>query len=116
MSDLERTLDFQLKALKIGGYEREYRFDPDRRYRADFAWPTRSLLVEVEGGTRQYGRHNRHEGFEKDCTKYNRAALLGWTVLRFTSSQVTRGEAASVIETYLHSSAKDGPDGEPDAA
>ena len=92
MSDLERTLDFQLKALKIGGYEREYRFDPDRRYRADFAWPTRSLLVEVEGGTRQYGRHNRHEGFEKDCTKYNRAALLaGRPAVYIFSGDARRG-------------------------
>ena len=106
-SELERTLDFQLKALKIGGYEREYKFAaPDRRYRADFAWPTIKLLVEVEGGTRQYGRHNRHDGFEKDCEKYNAAALLGWTVLRFTSSQVNRGEAISVIETYLHTASR----------
>lgn len=106
ISDLEATLDFQLRALKIAGYEREYRFDPDRRWRADFAWPTRSLLVEVEGGTRGYGRHNRHDGFERDCEKYNRAALLGWTVLRFTSSQVMRGEATNVIETYLDRQAR----------
>lgn len=101
-SELEQTLEFQLRALKIGGYEREYRFDPERRWRADFAWPSRSLLVEVEGGTRQYGRHNRHDGFEKDCEKYNAAQMAGWKVLRFTSSQVVDGRAASVIETYLH--------------
>ena len=105
MSELEETLAGQLRMLKIGGYEREYRFDPARRFRADFAWPNRKLLVEVEGGTRQYGRHNRHEGFERDCEKYNSAALKGWTVLRFTSSQVRDGRAAQVIETYLHMAA-----------
>ena len=101
MSQLEDRLAFQLKALKITGYEREYRFDSERRWRADFAWPGAMLLVEIEGGTHSGGRHVRGKGFEEDARKYNRAALLGWTVLRFTGSQVRSGEAAELIETYL---------------
>lgn len=53
-------------------------FAKPRRFRADFAWPDRKLIVEVEGGTFTRGRHVRPLGFEHDCTKYNLAALQGF--------------------------------------
>ncbi len=78
--------------------EREYRFEPSRRWRFDFAWPDMLIAVEVEGGTRHQGRHNRHEGFENDCEKYNHAALVyGWYVLRFTSDMVKDGRMAATM-------------------
>ncbi len=102
MSELEAVLDFQLKALKIGGYGREVEFHPERKWRGDFVWGRPAMLiVEVEGGTYSGGRHVRGEGFEKDARKYNTAALMGYTVLRFTGSQVKSGEAVDVISTYL---------------
>ncbi len=102
MSDLEATLDFQLKALKIGGYGREVKFHPERKWRGDFVWGRPAMLiVEVEGGTYSGGRHVRGKGFEEDARKYNQAALMGYTVLRFTGKQVKSGEAAECVETYL---------------
>ncbi len=102
MSDLEATLDFQLKALKIAGYGREVKFHPERKWRADFLWGRPAmLLVEVEGGTYSGGRHVRGKGFEEDTVKHNTASLMGYTVLRFTGKQVHSGEAAATIETYL---------------
>lgn len=103
MSELEETLAGQMRLRGIGGYVRQYKFAaPERKYQADFAWPHRRLIVEIEGGTWGYGRHNRPQGFEEDCNKYNLAVLQGWDVLRFTSSQVKRQEAVDVIETHLH--------------
>jgi len=64
--------------------EREYRFAPPRRWRFDFAWPDAMVAVECEGGTWSRGRHVRGGGFERDCAKYNAAALAGWTVVRLT--------------------------------
>lgn len=101
MSELEEMLAFQIKCLKLQTPEREYRFNPDRRYRADFAWPEHKLLVEVEGGTWIRGRHSRGRGFENDCEKYNLATLDGWRVLRFTTGQIERGWAVSIIEAIL---------------
>lgn len=81
--------------------EREYRFAPRRKYRADFAWPDRRLLVEVEGGTYSRGRHVRPEGYAEDARKYNLAALQGWRVLRFTGEMVRDGSALATIEEAL---------------
>jgi len=81
--------------------EREYKFAPGRRYPADFAWPQYKLLVEVEGGTYINGRHTRGVGYANDCRKYNLAALLGWTVLRYTTDMVKSGEAVRGIEEFI---------------
>ncbi len=80
--------------------EHEYRHG--RNWRFDFAWPSLKLAAEVEGGTHSGGRHTRGSGFEKDAEKYNRAAELGWTVLRYTGNQVTSGEALVQIERMVN--------------
>ncbi len=76
----------------------EFRFDPDRKYRADMAYPVRSLLIEVEGGVFIRGRHNRCIGFLSDMEKYNLMACKGYYLLRFTPQQVKNGEAFKVIK------------------
>jgi very-short-patch-repair endonuclease len=68
-------------------FVQEHRFS-ERKWRFDFAWPAKALAVELEGGSWVRGRHNRPQGFENDCEKYNAAALLGWRVLRFTTGMV----------------------------
>lgn len=100
-SDLEAELYNQIQYCNLPLPDTEYRFYPKRRWRADFAWVDQKLIVEVEGGTYMRGRHTRGAGFEKDCEKYNRAALEGWRVLRFTSKQIKSGEAISMIEEAL---------------
>ena len=99
------TLEAELLGyLHVMGYpepQREYRFHPTRKFRADFAWPELRLLVEVEGGQYVKGRHQTPAGFEADCEKYNLAALEGWTVLRFTTSMIHDGRAVNTIEDFL---------------
>lgn len=74
----------------------EYRFDAERHWRFDFAWPARKVAVEIEGATWTRGRHTRGAGFEKDAEKYNAATLLGWRVLRFTGDMLKRTPDACV--------------------
>ena len=74
----------------------EHRFDPARKWRFDFAELTLKIAVEIEGGSRQGGRHNRHDGFVKDMDKYNRAVVLGWRLIRCTPAQF---DACSVFPT-----------------
>lgn len=76
----------------------EYRFAPPRRWRFDLCWPELLLAAEIEGGTWGQGRHSRPQGYERDCEKYNEAALLGWRVLRFTTAMVRDGRALATIE------------------
>ena len=84
--------------LLEAGYavEREYKFFPHRRWRADFALLEHALLVEIEGVSYRGagGRHQRGAGYQADCEKYNSAAIMGFHVLRFTPAMV-RGTAKS---------------------
>lgn len=81
---------------------REYQFTPTRKFKFDFAWPDLSLAVEVEGGTRfGLSRHSRGDGFERDCEKYNLAALEGWRVLRFSTRMVESGDAIDAVREIL---------------
>jgi len=107
MSDAEEAFAFHLRvAPGVPAPEREYRFDPSRRWRFDFAWPAQKLAVEVEGGTFSGGRHTRGSGFEKDAEKYNTACAQGWYILRITPSQVDSGKALEWVEQALRNAGR----------
>jgi very-short-patch-repair endonuclease len=98
-SPIEELFAVHVRASKLPEPAREYRFDPTRRWRADFAFVDQKILVEIEGGIWTGGRHTRGSGFEADAEKYSAAALLGWTVLRFTGGMAKSGAAiAKAIE------------------
>lgn len=84
-SDLEAELDFLLHRLGYPKPMEEFYFMPGRRFRADRAYPERLILIEVEGGIYQQGRHQRPTGYTNDCIKYSWASILGYTLLRFTA-------------------------------
>lgn len=87
----EETLALHLRASNIE-FEREVCLITGRKWRVDFVLRP-SLVVEVEGGSWQMGRHQRPQGFEQDCAKYNALTLAGYSVLRYTSDMVLRGDA-----------------------
>jgi very-short-patch-repair endonuclease len=97
----EETLALHLRANRLEGWEREYRFHATRKWRVDFAWPERKLAVEVEGGTWSGGRHTRGAGFEADLEKYQALTLAGFRLLRFSTAQVVDGRAINVILELL---------------
>jgi very-short-patch-repair endonuclease len=101
MSELEETLAFHLKAAKLPVPEREYRFDPERKWRFDFAWVDQMLAVECEGGQWVNGRHNHPQHTAAELNKYNAAAVAGWKVLRFNGSMIESGQAVTTIEEVL---------------
>lgn len=99
-SELEDRLAFHIKATGLPKPEREFMFATGigRKWRADFAFPDRKLLVEIEGGSWVNGAHSRGLHFQSDCDKYNHAVMLGWKVLRFTTDDVTHGRAIAMLE------------------
>lgn len=101
MSDLETELEFQIRAYRLPPPLREYRFDPARRWRFDFAWPQKRVALEVEGGVWSGGRHTRGSGFISDCEKYNTATLAGWKVFRVTGEHVRSGVAVDLAQKAL---------------
>ena len=104
-SELEETLWVHIRCMHgehgIPMPEREFMFHPQRRWRADFCWPEKMLIVEAEGGVWANGRHSRGKGFIADCTKYNEATLLGYTVLRVTMEHIKSGQAIDWIMRFL---------------
>ncbi|WP_262124201.1 endonuclease domain-containing protein [Acinetobacter baumannii] len=96
----EVLLATHLKACKIE-FEQEYKFHPKRKWRADFLITGKKILIEVEGGIWSGGRHTRGKGYIGDMEKYNSAAMMGFTVLRFSTEQVKSGMALKQIELLI---------------
>lgn len=69
------------KALTL---EEEYRFHPEKRYRADFAIPSLKVLIEYEGLNSEKSGHTTIGGYTKDTEKYNLAQSMGWRIIRVT--------------------------------
>lgn len=127
VSRLEELLYNQIVSNGLPDPVREYKFHKTRRWRADFAWPDRMLIVEVEGGTYGNrvicnlchkpvmqrtgagklipvftgGRHNSASGFEADAEKYNTAQISGWRVIRVTGKMIKSGAAIEFIKEML---------------
>lgn len=97
----EEQLAQHLTIYKVP-FEREFQFDPERKWRADFCIDP-NILVEVEGGIHMQGRHVRGKTYEADLEKYNKATLLGFRILRFSTFQVHSGIA---IDTILEAMGK----------
>jgi very-short-patch-repair endonuclease len=101
ISSPEEFLFWQIRVKELPLPYREYRFDPIRKFRFDFAWPDFKIAVEVEGGLWIYGRHQRPVTFQRDLDKYNLALLHGWRVFRFSPEMIEDGYAISVLEKVL---------------
>ena len=102
----EEQLALHIKAIGLPAPVREFYFAKPRRFRADFAWPDRKILAEVEGGTWSGGRHVRGKGYESDCEKYSIAAMLGYRVLRFTTAMVRDGRAIGFLAATIREGGK----------
>ena len=100
-SQLEAELALQIKALGLPEPVREYPAIKGRKFRFDFAWLERKLLVEVNGGTYTKGAHSTGAGIARDYEKANLAQLAGWRVLSFDGKAVKDGTAVEVIRQAL---------------
>ena len=88
-SRLESRFELLWRALGGPELEKEFRFHPVRKWRADFAHLPSRTLIEIEGGIYVNGRHNRGAGFAADLEKYLEAALAGWRVVRLGPNELT---------------------------
>ncbi len=101
-----------LEQIQLAGLPvplREYTFHANRQWRFDFCWREDGNLVacEIEGGiwmqtsTGRSKGHAHPERFERDCEKYNEAALYGWTIIRVTPAMIRDGRALDWLERAL---------------
>jgi hypothetical protein len=87
------------RELGFGEAVREYEFAKPlrRKFRADLAWPSHMMLLEIDGGSFTGGRHVRGYGFTRDCEKQSIAAALGYRVFHFTYAQIADGIAFDLL-------------------
>ena len=108
MSAAEILLAAQLEQAGIP-FEREYKFHPSRKWRADFAvWGIEPLfrleadiLIEVDGATWTMGRHNHPTSVAKEYERTAAAAILGYRMIRCTTEQVNDGTCLLWIRQAL---------------
>jgi len=101
-SALEDLFAMQLDAAGLGGYVREFRAIPGRKFRFDFCFKQERLLIEINGGTYNGGSHGRGVGINRDYEKNNLAVLNNWRVLSFDTKQVKSGAALQVTEQLIN--------------
>jgi hypothetical protein len=83
----EIIIESILKELSLD-FQKEYRFNPLRRWRADYYIPAINTLLEIEGGVFNRGRHSRGTGYTNDTYKYNSAIVLDFKLLRYTTGTI----------------------------
>lgn len=79
----------------------EYRFHDTRKWRFDYAIPSKKIAVEIEGGAWINGRHNRAKGFIADMEKYNTAAAMGWRLLRATPQNLLTTKFLKLLQAAV---------------
>lgn len=71
-------------------YVPEMTVHPERRFRYDYCWPEAAVALELQGGIHQAGKgHVSAAGFKTDCDKLNLSNLLGITLFKFATGQIT---------------------------
>ena len=99
-SRLEKRFEMLWEAHGGPLLEKEHRFHPVRKWRADFAHLPSRTLIEIEGGIYVNGRHNRGAGFAADLEKYLEAGLSGWRLIRLGPNELT-GEIIARLVTLV---------------
>jgi|APGre2960657404_1045060.scaffolds.fasta_scaffold471998_1 very-short-patch-repair endonuclease len=72
------------KLENITGYEMQYRYEPSRKWRADFAFVDQKILIEINGSDHFRSYTNIHNDYEK----WNHAQMLGWKVFCFATGKL----------------------------
>jgi very-short-patch-repair endonuclease len=84
-SEAERRLHTLLRGAGITGWKANFAVTvPGGRFVIDAAFVRQRVAIEIDG----YGPHSSREAFQGDRTKSNLLIAAGWTVLRFTWSDL----------------------------
>lgn len=100
---LEEDFQKQCEDLGIPPEAKQYRAIAHRRFPWDFAWPSKGILVEIQGGVFFRGKsgHTSGVGVRRDTIKNNLAVLYGFRPFQFTTDMVRNGKAARFLQAVL---------------
>lgn len=108
-ADTETNAKAELEEyLVYGGFgrvEREYRFHPERKWRADYALIDQNPLVLVEyDGLMHHGDNVGHgsiRGILRDAEKANHAVALGFRYFRGNAKSIQSGDFLALLGSVL---------------
>lgn len=103
-NDYSERFSAACKAAGLPAPTPEYLFAaPERRYRADFAWPDQRVMLEVEGGIwrKGGGAHSHPTNILRDMERTNEATVRGWRLLRFQPEKLTKPETMETIKRAI---------------
>jgi very-short-patch-repair endonuclease len=66
------------------------------RYRVDFCIPSKMLVIELDG----HAYHSTKEQRQRDASRQRHLQQLGWTVIRFTGSEIHSSVASCVQQVF----------------
>lgn len=78
----------------------EHVFADDEKHAFDFIFENK-VALEIEGGIHSFGAHSRPLGILRDMYKYNKAASLGWVVLRCEPKDVCMVDTLDLIKKTI---------------
>lgn len=92
-----------LTSMNLPAPIKEHQFNPDRKWRFDYAWPGQMVALEIEGGVWMKGKgaHSRPQGIVRDIEKYNSATVLGWRIIRVQPADLIKTKTLDLIKTIL---------------
>lgn len=94
--------------------EPEYRFHPTRRFRADYCWPEKRVILEVQGGIfgrgakcpccgrRRVGAHSSIKDQLRDIERTSEAAAEGFRIVYCVPDKLCSTETIARIERALN--------------
>lgn len=99
-ADELRVNDWLLDA-GLGGFETQYSPIPKRKFKADFAWVDKKVILEVQGlNINMVGGHNSIPQYVKDCQRLLILVANGWRVVYY-SKGVGYGELIENMQIIL---------------
>lgn len=105
LTQAQILLGMHLEELGFREIMYEYRFNMDRKWRADICafaptvWRGYTLF-ECDGGKFR-GGHRRGDALEADYERQNWAQANGFAIYRFTNEQILTGQARAWIQKEL---------------
>lgn len=99
-SELEEEFAMQIRALGLPAPERQVKPLTDRQYVVDFLWREYGLVIEVDGGTKQMGRHQRPAGYVEDRTRDMLMLRAGLITVRITRDHIANGTGHQFVRDW----------------
>ena len=87
-----------LKSVGLPVPVKEYRIDPNRKFHADYAWPSIKLSVEINGGVFTKGAHGSITGILDGYKKINHLATQGWHIMIYVPGEMLKSSTADQIK------------------